>query len=106
MKRPTIGDALELSLLEQPLLCIVHLASQHPAVQHQVVLRPDKVSAHGLIRLGETIGDEAHGWLLPEHIQVLDILGAAEIEEGKAVTVTPLPSAEIKNNQRESNARG
>ncbi len=43
----------------------------------QVVLRPDKISPQGLIRLGETPGDEANCWTRPEHVNVIEILGEA-----------------------------
>ena len=47
MKTPPLNQPLSLSSFDEPLLCIVHIASQHPATLHQVVLRQDKVSAQG-----------------------------------------------------------
>lgn len=90
MKHPRIGQQLDLAELPTALTCIVHLSTQPPNVVQQVTLRPDKVSSQGYIRMGETQGDEALGWILPEHIQVLDILGIAVEAEGKW-TVHPIP---------------
>ena len=55
---------------------VVKLATQPPGVLQQVVLRPDKCVS-GLIRLGETRGDEARCWIAAEHIAVVAILGRA-----------------------------
>ena len=94
MKTPPLNQPLSLSSFDEPLLCIVHIASQHPATLHQVVLRQDKVSAQGFIRLGETIGDEANCWIRPEHLQVLDVLGTVDVTAGQVPTVTPIPRLE------------
>ena len=55
----------------------------------QVVLRPDKISLQGFIRLGETPGDEANCWIRPEHINVLEILGTVEFNAQGIPSVTP-----------------
>ncbi len=57
---------------------IVKLATQPTGVLQQVVLRPDKVSRGGLIRLGQTRGDEANCWIHSDCVQVVEILGRAE----------------------------
>ncbi len=44
----------------------------------QVTIRQDKISTRGLIRLGETPGDEARCWIRAEHVQVIEILGQAQ----------------------------
>ncbi len=41
----------------------------------QVMLRPDKVSECGLIRLGETPGDEANCWIRQTNIEIVEVLG-------------------------------
>lgn len=70
-----VNHAIDLAALDRPLVCIVKLATQPPNVLQQVMLRPDKVSAHGYIRLGETEGDEAYCWIKPENVLVCDVLG-------------------------------
>jgi len=92
MIAPTPG-ALTREHLNQPLLAVVHLATQPPGVLQQVVLRPDKVSNLGrLIRLGETLGDEAMGWLAIEHVYVVEWIGTVALsEDGTKGTVTPFP---------------
>lgn len=50
----------------------------------QVVLRPDKMTEMGLIRLGETLGDEANCWIHPHDILIVEVLGrAVEGADGK-----------------------
>lgn len=61
-----------------PICAVVQLATQAPNVLQQVTLRPDKISQAGLIRLGDTPGDEARCWIRPEAIEVIEILGTAE----------------------------
>lgn len=61
---------------EKPILAVVQLATQPKGVIHQVVLRPGKVKG-GLIRLGETPGDEANGWQHLGAIEIVEILGEA-----------------------------
>lgn len=61
---------------EKPILAVVQLATQPKGVIHQVVLRPGKVKG-GLIRLGETPGDEANGWVYLAAIEIVEILGEA-----------------------------
>lgn len=59
-----------------PILAVVQLATQQPGVLHQVTLRPDKVTGD-IIRLGETPGDEANGWIRLGDILVIANLGKA-----------------------------
>lgn len=74
---------LNLIALDQPYVAVVQLRTQPSGVIHQVTLRPDKLH-DGLIRLGDTMGDEAAGWQYPANIQVLSILGTGhEVEPGK-----------------------
>ena len=80
---------LNLKTLDQAYCCVVQLATQPPGVIHQVTLRPDKIK-DGLIRLGETQGDEAAGWQYPQAIDVKVILGIAKEENDKTWTVEPL----------------
>lgn len=65
---------------KSPIVAVVQLATQPKGVIHQVILRPDKVKG-GLIRLGETPGDEANGWVFLGAIEVIEILGDAEPDE-------------------------
>lgn len=67
---------------QKPIVAVVQLATQPKGVIHQVILRPDKVKG-GLIRLGETPGDEANGWVFLGSIDVIEILGDAEPDEEK-----------------------
>lgn len=90
MKLPKIGSSLDVEALETSLCCVVHLSTMQPNVMQQVTLRKDKVSKNGLIRLGETPGDEALCWIKPEHIQILEILGIAVESDGKWI-VHPVP---------------
>ena len=78
-----------------PICAIVKLATQPPGVLQQVTLRPDKVSRAGLIRLGETPGDEALCWIAPEHIGVVEILGTSQPanKEGTRWNVFPIAEA-------------
>lgn len=73
---------LNLKDLDQAYVAVVQHFTQQKGVVHQVTLRPDKVSA-GLIRLGETMGDELVGWNYPYNIEVLAILGTAHEKDGK-----------------------
>jgi hypothetical protein len=73
---------LNLEQLDQAYVAIVQHFTQAKGVIHQVTLRPDKVH-DGLIRLGETQGDELVGWNYPSNLHVLAILGTAHEEQGK-----------------------
>lgn len=55
-------------------MAIIQHFTQRDGVIHQVTLRPDKVK-DGLIRLGETPGDELAGWNYPKSITVVSVLG-------------------------------
>ena len=66
----------------KPIVAVVQLATQPPHVLHQLILRPDKVKGD-LIRLGETPGDEANGWLRLGDITVICVLGNAVERAGK-----------------------
>lgn len=70
-------DTLNLSDLDQPYHCVIQLLTQPKGIIHQVMLRPDKVK-NGLIRLGETPGDEAAGWQHPQNIVILSVLGVGK----------------------------
>ena len=70
----------------KPVVAVVQLSTQPPNVLHQVILRPDKVKGD-LIRLGETPGDEANGWLRLGDVGVVCILGDAAEKDGKWVCV-------------------
>jgi len=62
----------------------------NPAVNLQVTLIADKVSASGkFIRLGETQGDEIMGWVHVDALEVLEVLGELD-----GATVTPIPKQE------------
>ena len=77
---------------EKPILAVVQLNNQPKGVIHQVVLRPDKVK-NGIIRLGETYGDEILGWQHLGNVEVVEILGDAfppETGGGPAWTCVPL----------------
>lgn len=72
------GPTLNLDELKRPICAVVKLATQPAGVLQQVTLRPDKVSEGGLIRLGETRGDEARCWISPENVVVVEVLGEVE----------------------------
>lgn len=79
----------ELADLDRAYVAVIQLTTQLNAVVHQVTLRPDKVHKGiiGLIRLGETQGDEAAGWQHPNSIKIVAILGHAvrrPMDEGQA----------------------
>lgn len=85
----SIGN-LNLEELDKPYVAVIQLRTQPSGVIHQVVLRPDKVKTTGrretdaVIRLGETPADEASGWVSPQNIYVVAVLGeAVEVENGK-----------------------
>ncbi len=63
-------------------VAIVQQFSQREGVIHQVTLRGDKVT-NGLIRLGDTPGDELCGWNYPQNIAILAVLGEAVETSGK-----------------------
>lgn len=67
---------LKLDDLDCAYVAIVQHFTQQLGVIHQVTLRPDKVR-DGLIRLGETAGDELTGWNYPESLTIVSILGTA-----------------------------
>lgn len=73
--------------LETPQNGVATLADMIRPLQ-QVTLRPDKLSALGYIRLGETPGDEAMCWVSPANIRVVEVLGRA-VENGGKWTVEP-----------------
>lgn len=74
---------LTLQDLDQPYVCVIQLTTQPPNVLHQVTIRPDKVKKQGpqaiadIVRLGETQGDEAVGWVYPNMVNIVAILGRA-----------------------------
>ncbi len=49
----------------------------------QVTLRPDQFSAVGYLRLGNTPGDEAHCWIAPLNVQIVEVLGRAYWDGGE-----------------------
>lgn len=49
----------------------------------QFVLRPDKFTELGYLRLGETPGDEANCWINPDNIHIVEVLGTAHHIDGK-----------------------
>ena len=67
---------MELDELKEAFVAVIQLKTQAPGVLHQVTLRPDKVY-DGMIRVGDTPGDEAVGWQYPENIQIVRVLGRA-----------------------------
>lgn len=73
---------------EKPILAVVQLNNQPKGVIHQVVLRPDKVK-NGIIRLGETYGDEILGWQHLGNVEVVEILGEAVPPEGASSMAGP-----------------
>lgn len=73
-------------------VAVIELATQPPYVLQQVTLRPDKVSRSGLIRLGETPGDEAVCWIDPKAVYVHEILGTA-VEDAEGWHVKPMERA-------------
>ena len=88
---------LNLESLDQMTVCVVQLSTQQPGILHQVTLDPKKIK-NGLIRLGDTAGDEAAGWNWPQNIDVRAILGTAVIDKDETVTVTPLVTDTEKTN--------
>jgi hypothetical protein len=82
---------LNLDNLDQSYTCVVQLLTQAPGVLHQITLDPNKIK-DGLIRIGDTPGDEATGWQQNIHVHV--ILGTAKLEKDGTVTVTPLIDGE------------
>lgn len=74
-------ERLNLDDLDCAYVAIVQHFTQPQGVIHQVTLRPDKVK-DGLIRIGETTGDELMGWQYPENLTVIAVLG-------KAIKTTP-----------------
>ena len=94
---------MDLNDLKEPICAVIELAIQpfHPGFDGQpvrplmqVVLRPDKVT-QGLIRLGETPGDEALCWIAPHNINIVAVLGRAVAPEqaGAAWKVVPYDQA-------------
>ena len=93
MKHPWNGKRLSDVTLEFPIVAIVvlplngmfppldasALTQPHDMVRplQQVTLRPDKISAEGFIRLGETPNDEANCWIHPRNIFIAEVLGEA-----------------------------
>lgn len=63
---------------------------QNPAILLQATFRRGKLSqSKKLIRLGDTPGDEIVGWTKLEWLEVVEVLGEAEITD-KGVKVTPI----------------
>lgn len=73
---------LHLQDLDRNYLCIVQIKHDLGGALRQVTLRPEKIH-DGLIRLGETVLDEANGWMYPESIEVISIIGIAVYKEVK-----------------------
>lgn len=78
--------------IEQPIMAIVHLMTQPQGVLHQVTIRKDKISPKGMIRFGETPGDEASCWIDPEYVTVVEVLGTATEKDGRW-EIQPLKAA-------------
>lgn len=60
------------------------LSESEPPVRAlvQVMLRPEKMTEMGYLRLGETPGDEANCWISPSHVLIVEVLGRAEEKNG------------------------
>ena len=99
---PLNVGVLDLNELDQDYYVVAQLRTQPAGVIHAMTLMPSKVKQimrecpscgtnhkTGIIRLGDTPGDEAVGWQLPQNIHVLAVLGKAEMKDGKLV-VSPL----------------
>lgn len=84
------GVPLDLDQLKAPTCAIVQLKTQMPGVVHQVVLRPDKISRAGFIRLGDTPGDEASCWVHADNLLVMELLGEAIRNQDGSWTFTRL----------------
>jgi len=74
----------------QAVTAIVQLATQPPNVFQQVTIRRDKTLDCGLIRLGETPGDEALCWIRRDHIEIIHVLGQAIPSTDGKWTVQPI----------------
>lgn len=70
--------------LTEPICCIVQLQTQPPGVLHRVMLRPDKIADNRFIRLGDTPGDEAVGWMYWQNIEIHFLLGKGIEQEDKS----------------------
>jgi hypothetical protein len=94
-------DAAEFfTLHDYAVCCVVQLRHQAAGVVHQVVLDPAKIRGE-LIRIGEWPGDEARGWQVIGNVAVLAVLGRATLsEDGKTVTVTPIPGREFDDTSK------
>ena len=86
---------LNLEDLDRPYVCVVQHFSQPTGVIHQVTLRPDKIS-NGLIRIGETQGDELVGWNYPENFLIINVLGVGREGIGGKWECVPLDLADEK----------
>lgn len=73
---------VDLAKLDQSYVVVVQHFSQPKGVIHQVTLRPDKIR-DGLIRLGDTQGDELNGWNYPQSFKVISVLGTSHEKDGK-----------------------
>lgn len=82
MKSEPTPGVLSLDCIKENWFVIVQLKNQPHNVIHQVMLRPDKIH-DGLIRLGETPGDEITGWQYPENIEIVAVLGRAVEKDGR-----------------------
>jgi hypothetical protein len=72
---------LDLKALDKPYVCVVQLRDQPNGALMQVTLRPDKVLGN-LIRLGDTVEDEARCWRAGEDIFVIAVITPAKQENG------------------------
>lgn len=79
--------------ITNPIVAVIHLAIDPPPVLRQVILRGDKRKGD-LIRLGETPGDEANGWIRLSDIEVITILGDAVERDGKWLCVPQKEAAD------------
>ena len=87
---------LDIEQLDKPYYAVVQLATQAPGVMHAVILRPDKVRRQSekggadLIVLGESPGDQANGWQLPQNVYVVAVIGEAHEDDKGAWECRPL----------------
>ena len=86
---------LDIEQLDRPYYVVVQLATQANGVMHAVILRPDKVrrkreeGGADLIVLGESPGDQANGWQLPQNVYVVAVLGEAHEDDKGAWQCRP-----------------
>lgn len=66
--------------LDQAYAAVIQLKTQKDGVLHCVSIRPEKIhKPSGLIRLGDSPGDEAAGWQHPANVFIVAVLGVAKI---------------------------